>query len=454
MKALFRIAALSFFMVAIWAFLFGLRSQSKAEKGSLFVEVPDPLSGNNPTYPLISRPVPEPGKPFKDARFQTTLTRVTQGKGMRHEYARFDPFNADHSMIVLPLVESGDFRVYGTGTLPYDRDSNMVKKFLGLEEPRWDPVKPNLIWGLRDFQIVWVDCTTGKTTIIKDFSKDPTIGPILKAEPDLYRVTTKHEGEASRDMRFWALLLQGTKEEYRLRYVFTWDREEDRVLGIYKLSAQEAEVDWVGMSPLGNWVLIGSDSGKGKHAGLTMADKGLKRFHQLAHATAHSDVGLDANGREILVMQNSRTDHIDLIPIDWKTRPVTEDDAYPGSNRTPLVRLFYSSEAPYGLKSGVHISCNVPGWCVVSTYIAPGEKEQNWLDRSIILIKLDPLHPKAYYLAKVHNTCGAYWEETQATITKDGAKVLWASNWSQQVGKEQTFLVQLDMPKNWRNLLK
>lgn len=420
----------------------------------MFVEVPDPLSGDNPTYPLNPRSVPEAGKPFRDAHFQTTLMRVTQGKGMRHEYSRFDPFSVDHSMIVLPLVESGDFRVYRTGTIPYDRRQNIAKEFVGLEEPRWDPVNPNVLWGLKDFQILKLDCSTDKATVIKDFSKDPTIGRILKAESDLYRITTNQEGEASLDMRFWALLMQGTKEEYRQRYIFTWDRMDDRVLGIYRLSPQDAEVDWVGMSPLGNWVLIGSDDGRGKHAGLTMADRGLKRFHKLAHATAHSDVGLDVNGKEVIVMQNNGTDHIDLIPIDWRTKPISDDDAYSGTNHTALVRLFYSSEAPNGLKSGVHISCNVPGWCVVSAYTEPGEKEQNWLDRSIILVKLDPGHRRCYYLAKVHNTTGAYWEGTQATITKDGSKVLWASNWNQNVGKERAFLMQLDMPKNWRNLLK
>ena len=58
-----------------------------------FVKVPNPLSGENPTYPVKPQAVPEPGKPFKDAQFQTTLTRVTRAKGLRHEYARFDPFN-------------------------------------------------------------------------------------------------------------------------------------------------------------------------------------------------------------------------------------------------------------------------------------------------------------------------------------------------------------------------
>ena len=85
----------------------------------------------------------------------------------------------------------------------------------------------------------------------------------------------------------------------------------------------DEEVDWVGMSWLGNWVLIGADPGEGKISGLMMADKQLKRFHKLNYATAHSDVGLDIHGNEVIVMQNSRTDHIDLIPLDPKTKPTS-----------------------------------------------------------------------------------------------------------------------------------
>ena len=417
------------------------------------IKVPNPLSGRNPTYPLVAQPVPAVGQSFLDARFRTKLTRVTQQTGLRHEYARYDPFNRNQSRIVLIHPESGDIRAYRTATVPYDRKANLLKT-LDMEQPRWDPNDADVLWGFKDHQILAVNFRTNQTTVVKDFTKDPTIAPILKAEGDLYRITTRDEGEASRDMRFWALFLQGSTQEYRLRYIFTWDRRTDRVLGLYKLSKEE-EVDWVGMSWLGNWVLIGADPGKGRINGLMMADKALTKFHKLDHATAHSDVGLDAQGNEVIVMQNPRTDHIDLIPIDRKTRPVRDaDDAYAGTNRTRLVQLFYSDESPLGFGSGIHVSCNVPGWCVISTYTEPKVKEQNWLDRTIVLARLDPRRPAVYYLAKVRGTRGAYWEETHATIANDGSKVLWATNWNQDVGKESAFLMQLDMPPNWQAHLK
>lgn len=417
------------------------------------VRVPDPLAAENPRYLLIPIPVPAPGKPFADARFGTRLMRVTQEGGARHEYSRHDPFNKDQSLILLRHPDR--FGIYRTRSVPYDSRANFVRE-VDVEEPRWDRDAPDRLWGLQGFRIVTVEASTGRSVVVKDFARDPKVGPVLKAEPDLYRVTTRDEGEASLDGRYWAFLLQGSKEDYRARYLLCWDRRQDRVLGLHRLRKEESRIDWVGMSPLGTWVLVGADwDNGGRLAGLVMADRELTRFHRLDYATAHADVGLDADGREVVVMQNNRTDYIDLIPLDFRTKPILEGGgSYKGTNRTPLIRLFYSSGSPASLQSGVHISCNCPGYCVVSTVTGPGLKEQNWLDRTITLVRLDPRRPKVFYLAKVHNTTKEYWEETHAAITNDGSRVVWASNGGQDVGKSRAFLMRLDMPKNWKQLAR
>lgn len=416
------------------------------------VRVPAPLSGENPVHRLVPAPPPAPGQPFLDARFGTRLVRATAKPGLRHEYSRFDPFSRDRSKIVLIDPPSGELRVYRAAAPPYDRPENLLAT-LDLEQPRWDPEDPDLLWGFRDFQIRTHDFSTGKTALVKDFAKDPAVVPLLQSGKDLYRITTRDEGEPSRDLRHWAVALQGSRDDYRLRYLVTWDRSADRVGGIYELSKSES-IDWVGMSWNGTWVLIGADPGEGRISGLTMADRALTRFHRLDFATGHADVALDDRGHEVIVMQNARTDYIDLIPIDWETQPILENGgSYEGKGRTPLIRLFSSSESPFGLNSGVHVSCNVPGWCVVSTYIEPQLEEQNWLDRSLLLVRVSRHRPEAFYLAKIHATRGAYWEETQAAITNDGSRVVWADNWGEDVGQERSFLMQLDLPEAWRDHL-
>jgi hypothetical protein len=417
------------------------------------IEVPAPLSGENPRFPLVPTAPPATGKSVADSRLGTEQTRVVATKGLRHEYSRHDPYNRDCSKILLLLASQGEWRVYRTGGLPYDREENAVRT-LSVEEPRWDNTDPNVLWGTAEFRIERINVETGETTIVKDFREDPIIGPVLKDQPDLYRITMKDEGEASLDRRVWAFIVQGSQEDYRARYLLVWDRQTDRVLGFRKLAANESNIDWVGMSPAGNWVLVGSDpDNAGDLAGFVMADCTLKQFHKLHFSTGHADVGFDMQGKEVVVMQNAQTDYIDLIPLDTSVKPIPPDSGYEDTGHIPLVRLFYASDSPVGLNSGVHVSCNCPGWCVVSTSSEPGAPEQNWLDRSIILVQLDRSRPRAFYLAKVYGTRGSYWEETHASMSCDGTRVIWATNWGLDIGKDKAWAVELRLPPDWQRLI-
>jgi hypothetical protein len=431
--------------------------------GFKFTEVPAPLSGDNPRYPLVSMSVPNVGQSFFDQRFGTVLTRTTP-TGWRQEYSRFDPFNADRSMILLLMLGGGgEWRIYRTSSLPYVQAGNLVRSINNLEEMRWDPVNPKLLWGTREFSLITLDVETGVEVVVKNFQTDPAIAPILAANPLIYRITMKDEGESSRDKRFWAFILQNGDDpahpnwSYLPKFLFCWDRQQNKVLGTYQLPLdQAANIDWVGMSPLGNWVIIGGEPNQGSWSagGLIMANKEFTSFHTLAYATAHSDVGLDSQGKEVIVMQNSQTDYIDLIPIDPNSKVVRSVGDYANNIVQPLVRLYYDNTSPIGLNSGVHISCNYPGYCLVSTNTEPNLPEQNWLDRTITLVRLDRNKPRVFYLAKVYNTTGHYWEETQATISNDGSRVVWGDNWGQSAPEGQpsnTFLLQLDMPPEWQS---
>lgn len=412
-----------------------------------WTEVPDPLSGDNPVFALQSVAAPSAGQSVADTDFGLAQRRVTQGVKVRQEYSRHDPFNADHSMILLTDIASGDWRVYHTASIPYDTAAQLVTT-LNLEEPRWDPANPNLIWGTQEFRIQTVNVLSEEVSVIKDFSTDPTLQPVLTANPDIYRITMKDEGESSADKRYWAFILQGMEQDYRARYIFCWDRQTDAVLGLYALPLSESDIDWVGMSYLGNWVLIGGmDTNSGNLAGLTMANRALTQFHRLDFTTSHADIGLDRAGNEIIVMQNNRTDYIDMIPLALNVQPILEaGGSYAGTNRIPIIRLFYDSGSPHGLNSGVHISCNHPGYAVISTYIFPGEPARNWLDRKIVLVKLDAARPRTFYLAKVYGTRREYWEETQATVSNDGSRAVWATNWNQTVGQEKVWVMQANLP--------
>ncbi len=272
--------------------------------GSVPIEVPDPLSGDNPGYPEPELPEPETGVTFGDPCFFTPLAKATEAEGIsgRHKYSRFDPFNAGGSKIHL-VRDDGDYAVYRTGTMPYSRTGNPVLRTSGLAEPRRDREDPKTLRGLDGFEVVGVDVAGGRREVVKDFAADPAATPILAAEPDICRATTQDEGGASCGFRYWTLIQQGVKDGYQPRCILCWGREEDEVLGLYEIPPGESGIDRVGMSPLGNWVLVGGMEGNaGSLAGLTLADRGLTRFHRIGHTTSHADVGLDAGGGEVVVV--------------------------------------------------------------------------------------------------------------------------------------------------------
>lgn len=418
-----------------------------------FVPVPDALAEVNPRLAHAELAVPKPGVTFRDPVFGTLLTRVTTAsiRNGRHEYSRFDPFNADGSLVILGPESRG---IFSTRHVPYNGRPPVM--LLGdFDEPRWDPNDPNRLWFTRGKALYTLDVRSRKETHVRDFGREPALRAAM-ADRRVWRITMKDEGEASRDLRYWAFAIQGGESAgYKMLHLFTWDRTSGRILGQCALKPEEREIDWVGVSPLGTWVLIGGlDNNRGRMRGLTMANLELTRFHPLDHTTAHADVALDLAGREVLVMQNTRTDTIDLIPLSWETRATPEGGGHEGTGRIPLVRLFYSGDSPHRLVSGIHISGNHAGYVVISTVLELEPRGRSWLDNCIILVRLDALHPRAVYLAQVVSERKDYWEETQASITRDGRAVVWATNFGRHPGKQEVSLMRLDMPPDWHSLIR
>ncbi len=424
------------------------------------VGVPDPLSGHNPRHLQKNLALPTVGTKISEPSFGLGLTRATNAGvvGARHEYSRFDPFNKDQSKIILNS-DGGRANVYNTQTYPYNGAGNFVTR-LPIVEARWDRNNTDKVWGFSGSSIQTVDLSssTPMVTVVKDFSKNTYLTKKLGYRD--FSITMKDEGEASYDNRYWAFMVK-EKGGLKRQHIVSWDKDgasnsQGGVLGTYKLTDREKDtLDWVGMSPKGNYVLAGgldyaANEANQKITGLTMASKNFDRFHRLDYTTAHSDVGLDSHGNEIIVMQNTRTDNVDLIPIDWNTKAIkNSSEGYEGTNRTKLMSLFYSDSSSEGFKGGVHISGNYDGYALISTTIDPGDPEQNWLDRSIVMVKLDQDNPETNFLSKIYNSTDSYWEETHGTISNDGKKVVWAANWDLDQGSKDSdynnFLLELDL---------
>ncbi len=109
---------------------------------------------------------------------------------------------------------------------------------------------------------------------------------------------------------------------------------------------------------------MGSDSNPG---GLMVYDKDLKNGRCLVRAIGHSDLALDAQGREVLVYQDNDNDTIAMC--DLATGQITDLCSVDSSHTA--IGLHFSGRA-----------LRVPGWALVSRMTSTRPLTPGWTTRS------------------------------------------------------------------------
>ena len=371
-------------------------------------------------------------QPFRDPVFGTCIVRVTDrrtdlaagdaSEGLKNEYSRVQAFNADGSRILVRGT-AGTWYLYDARTLQPVRE-------LPIDfDPRWDAKDPNLIYYSSGTALVALDATTGDQRLVHDFAADFP-GRSLAA------VWMRHEGSPSADGRYWGLMAED--ENWLTIALLVYDLWENRVVAVRE--RDPSEIDSVSISPLGNYLLAYEDTycepGKlgddAQPCGLMVYDRELQNGRGLLRLIGHSDLALDAQGREVLVYQDIDTDHISML--DLETGVVTA-----------LWPIDFS-HTPIGLHiSGRGFEC--PGWALISTHDGdPGA--YTWMDDQVFAIELRP-NGGVVRLAHTHSLVDPdqehdYWAEPQATTNPDFTRILFTSNWGRLgTAAVETFLIEL-----------
>jgi hypothetical protein len=138
-------------------------------------------------------------------------------------------------------------------------------------------------------------------------------------------------------------------------------------------------VDSVTISPLGDYFVAQFDYCSGGErgtdaspCGLMVYDGDLKNDRGLHRIIGHSDLALDAQGREIMVYQDIDTDEI--ATVDLATGSITR-----------LLPIDFS----HG-EIGLHFSGRahlLPGWAVVSTH-GSSRTSYTWMDDQVFALEL------------------------------------------------------------------
>ncbi|MBP7866989.1 MAG: hypothetical protein KA419_13690 [Acidobacteria bacterium] len=409
------------------------------ERAALCEDPQPPVVTDLAVYPAPALPEPAPRAPFRDPVFGFCTVRVTDraadldagdtAGGLKNEYSRVQSFNADESRILVRTT-AGTWYLYDARTL------RRVKRVeLPGVDPRWDAADPDVLYSCEGTCLNRLNVRTGQVSLVHDFAAD-------FAGQDVQTVWTRYEGSPSRDGRYWGLMAENGNWEAVALLVY--DRQADAVTAVRSLPAG-FDADNVSISPLGNYVVAylepdcpGGQTGTyASPCGFMVYNRALTQGSGPIPVAGHGDFALDAQGREVFVYQDTRTDH--LAMLDLGTGAVT--DLHPiDFSHTPL---------------GFHVSGRAfdrPGWVVVSTSSGGYPTAFTWMDDVVFAMEL-AAGGRVVRLAHTRSRVDPaqehdYWAEPQASVNRNFTRVLFTTNWGRS-GTDQVEMFLLELPEDW-----
>jgi hypothetical protein len=350
---------------------------------------------------------PNEGGSYSDPVFGTSIKRLTDAVATpnstgdanfltwaMNEYSTVVAFNSDNTRFL--LQHDSYFGLYdGSGNflrdLPFEIHASA--------QPRWSRSSTNVLYFLNGNRVKSYNVSTDATSTVHTFSEYGSIS-----------------GHGESDISFAGnkLVLAGDSTA-----VFVYDIDKNQKSAVFS-TAGKGTWDGIHLTPDGNVLLAWHASGTGRYRGVEMFSGNMAFLRQISPVIGHMDVTRDTTGAEVLVMANAN----DLTPIcDNGVVKVRLADAH----ETCLLSLDWSQ--------ALHVSCpDGNGSCIVSTY-SPGDPNpnQSWpaYTDEILRVPLDAstVRRLAHHRSRPMND---YNWNPRASVSRDGKRVLWASNFGLQ----------------------
>jgi len=383
------------------------------------------------------------GKIFKDPKFNTDVMRITDARserlpGIVPQYSKRQAWNSDETLL---LLQACDGRI-----MLFDGNYIFLRFLEGVygEDIFWHPQEPNTIIFCPDSVLYSYNVQSDEVKTLHVFS-------------DYTFANTRAEGNLSNDGRYWAFVGQTYDSENGTRFkdIVVYDLVEDRVVSKMPLPSNLTEFDWVSISPRGDYVVIDyATMGTGRYEGVEVYDRNLNFIWQKPLGAGHSDLGIDENGDEVLVIG-----YYDADSNETFIKKFCLSDG----KETVLLKHHWSF---YN-----HISCrNIKrnGWCFVSTYDGEArltDDSLSWqpFEDEIFALKLDGTgdvqrlchhRSRRFSPTTPDSDNSVYYAEPHATVSPSGTRILFGSNWRQNIEQDTSCDAYVVDFRNWLGLFQ
>jgi hypothetical protein len=400
----------------VFALLIGLLAPPGA--GAALYPPDGPLQ---PAPPTSRTPLPPYLEAQPDPALGTVVRRISDprvfhqpgARWIRHAYAKNQPWNADGSLLMLdytypaPLLDGDSYRLLGSVHQP--------------SQALWSPTDPDLLIGTRDNELVAWN------------ARDDERAAVLGRFPGYEQISLgAGEGNLSNTGR-WAALL-GVRRGGGVD-VLVYDIAERDVVGRRSyprldLSDGRSGINNATMSQSGDYAIVEFNRrGRTKRRGIVAFNRSMGDPQPLsANGGSHYDACVETDGDESIV---TRADHSSAL--------VSSRLADAEATRLLPERL---------LNYSIHISCRNtarPGWTYVSEFYDPtstGRANTNL----VIAVRLDGSRTVERFAREHRSKRRDYAREPHAVPSRDGSRVLFASDWMHPHGPVLAYVAEASTP--------
>ena len=221
-----------------------------------------------------------------------------------------------------------------------------------------------------------------------------------------------------------------------VRSLITYDKETDTIIGELKYPPLPS---WVGMSPDAQYVILANRWKQGGQGSNFDGPHSWKRDFsgtpvKLARDARHNGGGFDINGNFMFLQMNDsncRNDNLCATDV---------------ADGNPELNIINQSDFEWaGYHLGWHYGSEQRGWVLMEIY---DKDETKWGANQMVMVEIKPKgeNPRIWRVAHSQDHYTGYASALMASISQDGTKIYFNSNWH---GTDNIEVYEVTPPNNW-----